>query len=244
MNLCAKSYRIARLAGQQGVRPSVLDQPEVEKLATESKSSITQSFQGHQDGRIPNPGPGNSTLDQAEKKTRNKWAREEYKDVMYCSYVTLENPIMTNTDGTFNKWCERNSNNETLTYSDANMLANLRRYIVREKKLTDTEIAQSKEQVRVDMSHNLMEQIVRERHEDPKDVESSEIHAVMNVQPNDNGNEEEIVVEPVITEEVLAMKTDILQELSKVQHTNIAEREPLLKIRSKRKFKRTSLILI
>ena len=87
------------------------------------------------------------------------------------------------------------------------------------------------------MSHNLIEEIVRERNEDPEDVESSEIHAVVNVEPNDNGNEEEIVVEPVITEEVLAMKTDILEELSKVQHTNMAEREPLLKIRSKYKFK-------
>ena len=48
MNLRSKSYRIARRAGQQGARPSGLDQPEVEKLATESKSSITQSFHGHQ----------------------------------------------------------------------------------------------------------------------------------------------------------------------------------------------------
>ena len=97
---------------------------------------------------------------------------------------------------------------------------------MREKKLTDTEIAQIKEQVRVDMSHNLIEEIVRERNEDPEGVESSEIHAVVNVEPNDNGNEEEIVVEPVITEEVLAMKTDILEELSKVQHTNIAGENP------------------
>ena len=237
MNLRSKSYRIARRAGQQGARPSGLDQPEVEKLATESKSSITQSFHGHQDGRIPNPSPGNSTLNQTQKKKRNKWTREEYKDVMYCFHFTLENPTTNNTDGTFNKWRERNSNNEKLTYLDANKLANVRRYIVREKKLTDTEIAQIKEQVRVDMSHNLIEKIVRERNEDPEDVESSEIQAVVNVEPNDNGNEEEIVIEPVITEEALAMKTDILEELSKVQHTNIAERAPLLKIRSKRKFK-------
>ena len=147
MNLRSKSYRIARRAGQQGARPSGLYQPEVEKLATESKSFITQSFHGHQDGGIPNPGPGNSTLNQTQKKKRNKWTREEYKDVMYCFYFTLENPTTNNTDGTFNKWRERNSNNEKLTYLDANKLANVRRYIVREKKLTDTEIAQIKEQL-------------------------------------------------------------------------------------------------
>ena len=51
---------------------------------------------------------------------------------------------MNNNDGTFNKWCERNSNSEKLACLDTNKLANIRRYIVREKKLTDTEIAQFK----------------------------------------------------------------------------------------------------
>ena len=65
-----------------------------------------------------------------------------------------------------------------------------------------------------------MEEIVREGNEDPEEIESSEVHAVVNVEPNDNDIEEEIVVETVINEEVLAMETNILKELSKVQHTN------------------------
>ena len=149
----------------------------------------------------------------------------------------MENAITNNTDGTFNKLRERNSSSEKLTYLDANKLANVRRYIVREKKLTDTEIAQIKEQVKVDMNRNLMEETVLEGNEDPEEVESSEIHAIVNVEPSDNDIEEETVVETVITEKDLAMKTDILEKLSKVQHTNLAEREPLLKIRSKRKCK-------
>ena len=44
------------------------------------------------------------------------------------------------------------------------------------------------------MSHNLMEEIVREGNEDPEEVESSEIHAVGNVEPNDNDIEEEILL--------------------------------------------------
>ena len=75
------------------------------------------------------------------------------------------------------------------------------------------------------------------KNEDPEEIKSSEIHGVVNVEPNYNDIEEETVVETVITEEVLAMKTDILEELSKVQHINLAEREPLLKIKSKQKFK-------
>ena len=31
---------------------------------------------------------------------------------MYCFYYALENPLMNNTDGTFTKWCERNSSSE------------------------------------------------------------------------------------------------------------------------------------
>ena len=40
-----------------------------------------------------------------------------------------------------------------------------------------------------------MEEIVRKGNEDPEEVESSEIHAVENVESNDNNREEEIVAE-------------------------------------------------
>jgi len=112
MNLHSKSYRIARRAGQQGARPSGVDQPGVEKLATESISSQKESLDGHQDRRNSNLGPLDSIPTQNQKKKRQKWTREEYKDVMYCFYYTLENPLMNNTDGTFTKWCERNSSSE------------------------------------------------------------------------------------------------------------------------------------
>jgi len=59
---------------------------------------------------------------------------------MYCFCYTLENPEMNNTDGTFIKWCKRNSSSEKRTYLDANKLANVRRYITREKNLTDEEL--------------------------------------------------------------------------------------------------------
>ena len=112
MNLRSKSYRIARRAGQQGARPSGVDQPGVEKLATESISSQKASSDGHQDRRNSNLGPLDSIPTQNQKEKRKKWTREEYKDVMYCFYYSLENPEMNNTYGTFIKWCERNSSSE------------------------------------------------------------------------------------------------------------------------------------
>ena len=65
MNLRSKSYRIARRAGQQGARPSGVDQ-----LATESISSQKESLNGHQDRRHSNLGPLDSIPTQNQKKKR------------------------------------------------------------------------------------------------------------------------------------------------------------------------------
>ena len=59
-------------------------------------------------------------------------------NVLFLSY--FGNLEMNNTDGTFIKWCERNSCSEKRAYLDANKLENVRRYITREKKLKDEEL--------------------------------------------------------------------------------------------------------
>jgi len=162
MNLHSKSYRIARRAGQQGARPSGVDQPGVEKLATESISSQKESLDGHQDRRNSNLGPFDSISTINQKKKRTIWTREEYKDVMYCFYYTLENPEINNTDGTFIKWCERNSSSEKRAYLDANKLANVRRYITCEKKLTDEELHHIKTKVKNEMTSSVYEETILE----------------------------------------------------------------------------------
>jgi len=146
-----KSCRIARRADQQGARPPGQDSPGIEKYATESTSSISQNPPGHQDGTDPTPGPAvqpSSTNNQ--KKTRLKWTREEYTEVMYCFYYALEKPETNNTDDTYNTWCLRNSESEKTQMLDPNKLANVRRHIVRNKKLTDIEISIIKDQVKND----------------------------------------------------------------------------------------------
>ena len=79
MNLRSKSYRIVRRAGQQGARPSGVDQPGVEKLATESMSSQTESLDGNQDRKNSNSGPLDSIPTQNQKKKRKNGPRKNIR---------------------------------------------------------------------------------------------------------------------------------------------------------------------
>ena len=81
-------------------------------------------------------------------KKKKKWTREEHKEVMYCFYYALEKPQTNSTEDTFLTWCSRNSDSDKIDGMDANKLANIRRYIMRSKKITDMEIELIKEQVK------------------------------------------------------------------------------------------------
>ena len=70
-----KSYssRIVGLAVKQGARPSVMDQAEVEKLATGTNSSI-ESLYGNLNQKESNPGPSDTPSQQIRiKGKRTKW---------------------------------------------------------------------------------------------------------------------------------------------------------------------------
>ena len=129
MQTRSKSCRIVRRVDQQGTRPSGRDQPEVEKSAAGSNSSPQDNLHGHQEGITPTPGPVGSPPkhNKNQKEQRKKWTREEYKEVMYCFYFALEKPQINNTDETFLKWIERNSESEKADAMDSNKLANVRK---------------------------------------------------------------------------------------------------------------------
>ena len=81
-NYQRKSSRIARRAVKQGARPSVMDQAEVEKLATGANSS-TESLYGNQNQEDSNPGPSDTPSQQRRtNRKRSKWTREEYRYVL------------------------------------------------------------------------------------------------------------------------------------------------------------------
>ena len=145
---------------------------------------------------------------------------------MYSFYYALEKSEANNTDNTYNTWRSRNSDSEKTQLLDPSKLANVRRYIVRSKKLTDIEISTIKDRVKNDtrdvqiegngIEGNLDEQAL----EMPNNVDLAVEKNFEDLEPH------EVVVDE---EELLAMKTDIVEEPSIVKHTEMNERGDTIK---------------
>ena len=130
-----------------------MDQAEVEKLATGTNSS-TESLYGNQNQEDSNPGPSD-TLSQQRRtnRKRSKWTQEEYSFVLYTYYHALEKPSGTNsTARAYEIW--RSNNKDIRTYIDANKLANVRRDIIKNKRFTDIEIHNIKEEGRKKIAYS------------------------------------------------------------------------------------------
>ena len=142
-----KSSRIPRRAVKQGARPSMVNQVEVEKCTTGANSSNTKALESFQDESTTQIGPLDSrSTNQILKKPRQKWTREEYKQVMIAYYQALEQPSNKNTTNrAYELWRKDNVDNRATI--DKNKLANVRRDIVKNKGLTDMEL----ERIRVDV---------------------------------------------------------------------------------------------
>ena len=139
------SYRIARRAGYQGARPSVSDQAEVEKLATDlpSRENVDGNSNGSYSQQSPPAAVSSPICNQQTKGKRHKWTREEYKEVMLCYYKAQAEPLKDNiTKETYRIWRQRNPN--ARPNMDANKIASQRRYIEKNNKLTTIEIDQIK----------------------------------------------------------------------------------------------------
>jgi len=133
-----KSYRIARLAGQQGARYSVRNQADGEKCTTGTNSAHPQTPVEPLTEVTLQP-VTQDVQSVATTGKRNKWTREEYKQVMEA-YITaqLKPSGENNTKQTYMIW--RNANPTSRPYINANKLANVRRDIVKNKRLSDTEL--------------------------------------------------------------------------------------------------------
>ncbi|CAI9719292.1 Hypothetical predicted protein [Octopus vulgaris] len=97
---------------------------------------------GHFNGKFPNSSPPSSPPQppQKEKCKRNKWTREEYKEVIYVYYYALGRPSQErHTANSYSIW--RTRNQDSRPYLDENKLANVRRDIFRNNRLTYSEIS-------------------------------------------------------------------------------------------------------
>ena len=248
---------IARRAVKQGARPSVMDQAEVEKLMTGTNSSI-ESLHGNQNQEESNPGPSDTPSQQIRAKgKRMKWTREEYKLVLYAYYYAPEKPSETNcTTRTYKNW--RNNNKDVRPHIDANKLANVRRDIVKNKRLTDEEIHKIKEEIRKDivsesndntsedtnkgkeqhltaLADNIVGKIFQCRDivtEKMTETDTEDI-AIETLEKDRTENLESTT--PMLQNiEIKIIKEKILRELGIIQNTKISNRGPLHKIQNNR----------
>ena len=87
------------------------------------------------------------------KATKQKWTRDEYKEVMEANYDATLNPSETSaTDETYNIW--RNKKPTKRSYLDANKLANIRRDIIKNKHLANAELEKHKDKRHSDQQIN------------------------------------------------------------------------------------------
>ena len=129
---CCIGYRVDK----SGPRPPVRNQAGVKKYAP-GTNLPKDSLQGYQNCVKVNSGTSEITKSCKKKDLiRKKWTREEYKGIMeaYC-YAKYHPPDKSNTKQTYTIWRKNNLNNKQ--YIDANKLANVRRQILRDKRLTD-----------------------------------------------------------------------------------------------------------
>ena len=129
------SRRSTRTAGNQA---------EVEKSAT-GTTSLNHPDDFHAEDIPHNESPGN-TKTVHSRSTRQKWTREEYREVMAACYTaTLYPREKLSNDEAYDIW--RSKNPETRSYIDKNKLANVRRDILGKKRLTEAELDDIKFQV-------------------------------------------------------------------------------------------------
>ncbi|CAI9719876.1 Hypothetical predicted protein [Octopus vulgaris] len=138
---------------------------------------------GHLNGKSPNSSPPSSPPQppQKEKCKRNKWTREEYKEVIYAYYYTLGRPSQErHTANSYSIW--RTRNQDSRPYLDENKLANVRRDILRNNRLTDSEINAIKRATENDIN-------IRHKGNEESDEQYSPPRGLIEILPSDQSTQ-------------------------------------------------------
>ena len=212
---------------------------EVKKLATGRNSSEERS-EGNQNREI-NPDTSSQTSCSVIKRTRNKWTREEYKQIMIAFYTALNKPERNITDQCYTIWREAVGKNFR-EYIDPNKLSNLRSDIMRNHRLTPAEIEAIKTAVNTnlcDQNEEYIEQVNNivqmDSHTDEgfqdRKANRPEIESRHESGPGTTINDSFATDNE---EKIREAGNDILREYSTSQHTEMQEREQLPKFQCKR----------
>ena len=243
-----RSCRIGRREDNHGPRPLARNQAEVEKSTTGTDFSL--SLESYQNRDEPNPELQRTTRQVTKKKMkRTKWTREEYKEVSF--YCALNTPSGRNvTETTFSIW--KTHSKHPRDYLDCNKLANVRRDILKNNRLTDAEIEVIKEKAWVETqcseketdnsqtkTVNEVNDWEREKNKDfygggevREDVsESNDIERHEKEGTNSNGSYDLTFIEQNKT--VLSqVKSEIIRVYAKVKYIEMKDRQSLVKVRN------------
>ena len=234
-----KSYRIARLAGQQGARHPVRNQADGEKCTTGTNSAHPQAPVEQLNEETLQPAT-QDLQEVTQSNKRNKWTREEYKQVMEAFITAQLKPSgENNTKQTYTIW--RNWNPTTRLNIDANKLANVRRDIIRQKRITDEEMDNIRRKVNqsIQINENSNEEDVREQEGDINSNETDQPMQIETTQPMQIETTQDIQNTNSINEETKyqQLRNDIIQRLIEIQHQELYDRDMLPKITNDRKTK-------
>ena len=166
------------------------------------------------------------------KGTRQKWSREEYKEVMESYYLAKLNPRETaTTKATYNIWRIKHPTDRS--YLDANKLATVRRDIEKNQRLSNDELKEIEEKVRQDLQiPEIEEPATISENTEP---EPGTPAVLENVDENNNSIEETYLEgDEVISE----MKDNIVRKWEVLKEEDMAERPILPKIKYDKKSKR------
>ena len=236
-----KPSRIGRRADKQGSRPPEGNQSGVEKSASGMQSSQNDPH-GHQNQVIPNPDP--VVIEQPPSKfKRQRWATEDYKNVLRAFFIAQLSPKSNLTQQAFDEW-RKIVGNGYRSYLNPNKLANVRRDIIKKKRLTDAQIDYLRQEIQKDSSEEIdhrpdrCEPVVNVRNLNSSDIERM-IEQVRNPgQHVDEVQEDGLFGEDLLNslfveeneEQISAARDDIIRFFSVANETDLHSRETLPKL--------------
>ena len=168
------------------------------------------------------------------KGTRQKWTREEYKQVIEAFYKATNNPSETNTTkAAYNIW--RLQNPTARPNRDANKLVNVRRDIIKSKRLTEMELETIRANVR--QATSTPEELNRSRpgieDTDKEEMVEANVDENTDTLPESAGRTQK-PTETKPDESMIAMRNDILRKWETVKYQEMTERPLLPKIKKDR----------
>ena len=220
----------------KGAHPPTRNQAGVEKTITRT-TLPNNDLAGNLTETFSQKGPPNTkSLSRSKQKTiRQRWAREEYIQVMTAFYEAKFSPAEgSSTEQTYKLWREKHP--EIRPAMDANKLAKVRPDIIKNKRLEDTTL----QQIQNDIREKIEIQNVDNTCNATKDgTEESEIQHETTVisQPDIETSDQTNTNDSASSEEVSAISEKIMNKLEELKHQHLSDRIQLPKIRQDRRAK-------